>query len=416
MSNNANNCFVDLNKCANIFLSIYFRIILNSHLDINKAKKEFETLLMCQDQDGSISVTNNWLKKHSEEFNSFIKLDECIVISAITQLPLIAQALKAISAKNWDKTFILKYLPKVNKFYDWLHESRINKGEKIPLLNIIHTMESGANNSPIYDKALKIKDSEKLTRSKWMDILNKQFNDVKNCKSQLNIMREFDGFWFKDLLFNCVFVQGYRDLAFMHHEIGNKKESEECKKKARTLEKTIIKYCWNSKKNFFFGYEKENLMNDVKTSLSFSPLILDGLPQNIACKLVDEHLLCEEEFWTEFPIPSVAINEPNYSENEFFSWRGPTNIIGNWFIINGLRKHGFENLAVELSKKTVNLVKKRGFYECYSPTTGKGMGAKNFASSKLIVDIERLPLNNIHADLDFLLDREYLRVKKGGFS
>lgn len=127
--------------------------------------------------------------------------------------------------------------------------------------------------------------------------------------------------------------------------------------------------------------------------------------------MVEEHLLNEKEFWPNCPIPFLALDEPFYSENGTLSWSGATSIDMNWFIIKGLKKHGFENIAVDLGQKTINLIEKSGFREFYFPLTGKGMGSKNFSRSTLIIDIVNI-LTNSHSELDFIFNRDWMRIKR----
>ncbi len=388
-----------------------FHVIVNSRLNLELAKLEFETLLKRQESDGFMAHMNYWKQGFSPVDKVVKKYYKNQDTSSLTQPALVAQALRSIYEKKREKDYIINHLPNVRKFYDFLFETRILEDDDVPLLNIIHTWESGIDNSSIFDEALNIKG--KALTIKWTMSLLKQLKVLKQCDWNMNKIRERDFFLYKDILFNCVFVQGYRDLGYLHEELGEHNENQFCLKRAKNLEDLIIKHLWNEDRGLFFGlYGKENAMDDVKSVTSFLPLILDGLPSKLAHIIVEEHLLNEKEFWTNYPVPSIAVDEPSYSEHKLLLWRGPTWINTNWFIVQGLRKHGFENVAIDLTIKSRELVNKGGFREFYSPKTGKGMGAKNFAWSTLVVDIEKSRFNT---DLDFLLNREWTHIKKGGF-
>ena len=88
------------------------------------------------------------------------------------------------------------------------------------------------------------------------------------------------------------------------------------------------------------------------------------------------------------PVPSVAMTEPNFRPNErFLIWRGPTWININWMLVHGLRKHGFNDEAGDLARRTIELTLQSGFREFYNPHTGEGYGAKNFGWSTLVLDL-----------------------------
>ncbi|MGV9198979.1 MAG: amylo-alpha-1,6-glucosidase [Promethearchaeia archaeon] len=391
-----------------------FHVMVNSHLDMKYAKQEFETLLAHQHSNGLISHMYYWEKNFSIIDWLFQRYYTYESSSNITQTPLVPQALKAIYDHSQDLDFIKSYLPKVKRYYDYLYSTRIVEEDTVPLLNIVHSWESGIDNSPIYDKALGIEG--RFLLFKWMHRLIKQVRILSKCEWDMKSIAEKNYFLYKDLLFNCAYIQGCRDLAQLYGELGKSQIKKNLQQRASELEDILLEYCWNSQENMFFGiYGNEGTQDSVKAALGFIPLILDNLPQNIASQLVHDHLLNEEEFWSHYPVPSVALDEPSYSENQTLLWRGPTWLNINWFIIKGLQKHGFLNIANELMIKTLDLIKKNdySFREFYSPTTGKGMGAKQFAWSTLVVDL----IESAKEDdqLDLIFDRDWTHIKRMDF-
>jgi hypothetical protein len=59
-------------------------------------------------------------------------------------------------------------------------------------------------------------------------------------------------------------------------------------------------------------------------------------------------------------------------------------------IIKGLRKNGYNELADEITQKTIAMVEKEGFREYYNPETGKGYRRENFGWSTLVLDLLNL--------------------------
>lgn len=387
-----------------------YHIIVNSHLDIDLAKKEFETLVKKQDSEGHISHMNYWEHKFSPIDFVVKRYYKNRDVSSLTQTPVIPQALRAIYEKTKDDHFLSYNLNKVKTYYDLLYSTRVFNDDEVPLLNIIHTWESGTDNCPIYDAALGINHKSRFLPGKWLRSLLRQLKVLKQNDWDMHRIRESDFFLYKDLLFNCVYIQGCRDLAYLYDQLGNNKESAELKERAKSLEDVLITSCWNPEDEIFYGlYGKENKMDTVKSAHSLLPLMLDGLPHGKAVSLVEEHLLNPKEFWSDYPVPTVALNEPSYSEKAILLWRGPTWICLNWFIIKGLKKHNFENVATDLAQRTIEMIHKSGYREFYSPTTGQGMGAKNFGWSTLVIDIEKSIFN---LDLDFLLLQEFRHIKR----
>ena len=84
------------------------------------------------------------------------------------------------------------------------------------------------------------------------------------------------------------------------------------------------------------------------------------------------------------------MDEPSFGPltNTRYIWRGTTWINTNWFIANGLKEHGFDNIYNEIKDKTFELISKYGFCEYYDPFTGEpGKAMQDFGWSTLAVEM-----------------------------
>jgi neutral trehalase len=198
----------------------------------------------------------------------------------------------------------------------------------------------------------------------------------------------------EELLFNCVFVQANRSLGRMLRELGQEEEATECLEQANATEQYILTKCWDDQEGIFYSlYGKAEKMAKVKTIASLLPLYLDHIKPEQRDRLIREHLTNPDEFWTNYPVPSVAKNETYYTPGETpryqvkLLWRGPTWVNTNWFIVKGLRKHGQDKLADHIVQQMVTMISKQGFREYYNPETGQGYRRQQFGWSTLIVDL-----------------------------
>jgi len=128
------------------------------------------------------------------------------------------------------------------------------------------------------------------------------------------------------------------------------------------------------------------------TWAALSPLALPDLPEAIARRLVEEHLLDPERFWLPVPPPSVPPTEPAFSpRNSTLGikryWRGPTWINAAWLLWLGLVRLGYENEVELLQTSPAETVAAQGLREYYDPYTGRGMGSSDFAWSALVMEI-----------------------------
>ena len=131
-----------------------------------------------------------------------------------------------------------------------------------------------------------------------------------------------------------------------------------------------------------------NCLINRDTVFSYMPLFA-GIPnQREGETLLDvlrSHCFCVAE-GDYVAIPSYDMCQADF-EGEFY-WRGPVWINVNWYLAQGVRDYGDEELAAWIEDSLITLVDTHGFYEYYDPTTGKGLGAGEFSwTAALVLDI-----------------------------
>jgi hypothetical protein len=133
----------------------------------------------------------------------------------------------------------------------------------------------------------------------------------------------------------------------------------------------------------------------IRTSTwsALAPLALPDLPEAIARRLIEEHLLDQRKYWLPFPPTSVSAEEPTFEPRKWkgpfrrLYWRGPTWINAAWLIWIGLLRHGYDAEAMEIAKRLTAAVAKERLREFYEPYSGEGLGAKEFGWSSLIAEL-----------------------------
>jgi hypothetical protein len=129
------------------------------------------------------------------------------------------------------------------------------------------------------------------------------------------------------------------------------------------------------------------------TWAALSPLALPDLPEMIGRRLVEEHLLDAGSFLTPVAPPSVAVNDPSFSVNDETAfglrryWRGPTWINAAWLLWLGLVRLGYAEHSTELVRNLAGAIAVERLREYYNPFTGRGMGATDFGWSSLIMEM-----------------------------
>lgn len=376
-----------------------FHAIAWSYLDIDRAKEEIRSLLSHQEDSGFIphvtfwnqDLVNrfpfDWRYLESKGFFWFLPLTQKPQTSVHIQPPVIAQAVESVYQKSDDDKFLNEVLPSLEKYYRWLTTFRDPDGDG--LISITAQFESGLDFSPAYDPEHGIFRHSMLsfwTNSRWVEVKNKLiFNfDLARIFKYTQHHRE-------DVLVNSIFIQGLESLSRLSKDL-DKRLSNWAEDQARMSLEALIAKCFDPQVGLFWNLVgKEEKQTKVKTIISLMPLIIRQLPKKITDRLV-EHLSNSNEFLTPYPVASVSQDEPSFKSNNRlylreFIWRGSLSINTNWFLVNGLRHHGYHRFADKIAKISKQLVERYGFSEFYDSLTGEPVGAKNFGWATLVVDL-----------------------------
>ena len=164
-------------------------------------------------------------------------------------------------------------------------------------------------------------------------------------------------------------------LAEMAGILGRTVEHRELEERAARLS-AALETLWDEETGLYLNRHTDT--GDLSLRLSptlFYPLLSQTGGAERAERMVAEHLLDPEEFWDEWVIPSIARNDPAFPRQRY--WKGAIWPPLNFLTFLGLRRAGFEEVAGEVSEKSLALFlqewRRRGFVsENYSAITGTG--------------------------------------------
>ncbi|OGD86234.1 hypothetical protein A2164_03875, partial [Candidatus Curtissbacteria bacterium RBG_13_35_7] len=344
-----------------------FHAISWSHIDTERAKEEIYSLLSHQGTDGFIPHVIFWNQKLVRRFFLdwnyleskgrwfFLPFTKKPKTTSHIQPPLIAQAVEKIYQKTNDDKFLKLVLPSIIKYYHWLIENRDPDNDG--LISIVAQFESGLDFNPAYDPNTIIFKHSPITFwpfSRLTEVKNKVFYNfnLKQIFKHTNHHQE-------DILVNSIFIQGLNSLSNIAQKY-DKKAADWAKVQSQKSLQSLINKCYDSKSGLFWNLRgKSEQKFKIKTVISLMPIIIPDLPKDIVNKLV-KHLENKNQFSAPYQIPTVSLDESSFKpDNKLirsFIWRGSVSININWFIINGLRKHGYYKLSDKLTKQSKNLV------------------------------------------------------------
>lgn len=110
----------------------------------------------------------------------------------------------------------------------------------------------------------------------------------------------------------------------------------------------------------------------------FMPLWAGIADKEKAERMIKEHLMNRDEFWSDYGIRTLAKNEKMYSVTEMANpsnWQGPVWIVSTYLVFEGALNYGYfdvaKDIATNLISNMVNDIDKNGFlHEYYNPETG----------------------------------------------
>lgn len=268
--------------------------------------------------------------------------------SSIAAPPLLGLGVDRIAEATGNVEIRKRALPVLHGFVDWFFRALDADGDGLVALR--HTHESSWDNSPRWDAAM------------------------TGPARDLRPVETVDT--------NCLLACDLQRLGRWSRELGDAGLAAEFDRRSQRTAEAIRSVLWDEADRFFYDVdEKTHEKVRVKTPAAFFAFLGGIAAPEQEASLIG-HLTNPDEFWTPWPVPVVARNEPSFNPKDM--WRGPTWVNINGMVIEGLRQRGRSDLAREMTERTLNMMLSQGepsVREWYHPETGEGLGALNYGWS-----------------------------------
>ena len=353
-----------------------FHAIVLAKLEPDAAIAELKSLFSRQQKDGLVPHMIFWKPKLTRPYQVWWDKGGA---SSITQPPMLAYAAWEIYEQTGRTDFLKELFPQMLAFYTYLIEQRDPHDHH--LISIINPDESGEDNSPRFDIAMRVKSSVSFFEHMWKRHELVAMN--RTCGfDPLTCMQE--RFWVKDVPFNAILVKNLERLGMIAEVLG---ETEA--KKYAVLNHDLIKFTMReflmAEGVFWSAIGLEHGHLKVATWAHFAPLFAGLYTPEEAKELIRTHFNDFGTFRSLYGIRTVSKQEASYRSNGF--WRGPIWFAPHWFIYKGLKDYGFTEEAKWIRDASVALIEKHGFREYFDPESGRAYGAHNFTWGALVADM-----------------------------
>ncbi|WP_327425534.1 trehalase family glycosidase (plasmid) [Streptomyces sp. NBC_01527] len=369
--------------------SSYHAIAL-SRVDPARAAAEIDTLLHGLTSDGFLPHMLLWQQNLRARATRDFRIALWDGWTSITIAPpVLARAIERVYSVNKDRAWLASALPKATAFFDWLERRRTLPSG----LPVIHQPdESGLDSSSKYDEALGIADAPIAEVShRWHQAMRQLLEHYESGRRPDSVLAEHGAFHWVDVLFSTVYADGLATLSRLQAELHTADHTANLyAQRSRRVTDALVAQCWDEHAGAFWDIDlRSGKQQKVLTVSSLFPILLDAVPDRLAQRAIDEHLLNPGQFWLTYPIPSVSADEPTFDPHFETGaiFRGSSWVNLNWYLYWGLRARGRYEPARELAHRTVRMAAQSGMRECYDPCTGAGQGASSFGWSSLVLDL-----------------------------
>jgi glycogen debranching enzyme len=326
--------------------------------------------------------------------------------SGIVQPPIHATAALQVYRRAPDRDratgFLRELLPKLAAWHGYLYRERVREDDA--LAEIWHPWESGMDNSPLWDAALarielapsdvpeyrrvdvQLTDAAERPSDAEYDRYAYLVSLFRDLDYRPDAIRDATPFAIQPVLFNSLLVQSNRDLGELARVVGA--DPRQFEDWAEATAAGVDARLWDGDREIYLDRDvRADAHVGVRSGAGFAPLYA-GIPApDRAAALVGRLDAAGADLGDRrWAVTSLPPDDPRFEPTLY--WRGPVWPILNWVLYRGLLRYGFDELAASVRAGLVELSRESGFWEHYSPTTGRGHGGEQFSwTAGLILDL-----------------------------
>jgi glycogen debranching enzyme len=353
-----------------------FHAIAWTHFDRVRARAELRTLITAGRLDGFIPHTAFWDRPaywRRAPFYGTHTVFGCSATSTI-QTPLLALAWERVAQD--DPEFAAEGVAQLRLHYDWLARERDVDGDG--LLTTIYPDESGLDDAPKYDRVFGWMRHDSPGHTWLIERYRRLGYDARR------IVERYDEH-VEDVLVNVFYALSLRAMSRLDDE-----RAAEWAARAQSTEAALLERCYDGRTGLFYDlHGRGERQVRVSTWSSLAPLALPTLPEDVRRRIVEQQLLDERRYRAPCGIPSVARGEASFRPGFALwrCWRGPSWVTTAWLLVPAMRELGYDSEADRIVDSLALAAARDGLREYYNPLTGRGLAARDFGMSTLLVDL-----------------------------
>ena len=316
-----------------------------AQIDVERAQEELRSLFAHQSSSGQLPQIVLWdselvSRRSWHHVEAQGRLDWLLGrkpwTSVQIQPPVIAQAVEAIVDAGAAE-LLTEALPALERHYRFLAEHRDPDGDG--LISIISQYESGLDFSPVFDAAPG--EGPPVPVPSYLRARLTQLRNKLLGYDHPGRVFRWSPRHHEDVLVNAIYADGLDALARLAARAGSHTLEAWARDQAATVLEALVERCYDERRGFFFnlaGRGEHRIDGVLKVggssrscSRAFRGSPQDGSPSTSPTLA---------GFWTAYPVPSVAVDEPSFVPDSRPSgrrriWRCPCSMNTNWLLSSG---------------------------------------------------------------------------------
>jgi len=370
-----------------------------SHVDEPRAWLEVETLFNHQWDDGMVPH----IVFHEKDEGYFPgpevwQTRRATPTSGITQPPVAGFAIKRLFDQARDKQLAeskaRQLLSKIDQWHRWFYECRDPQSEG--LVALVHPWESGRDNSIDWDTPFEHVPTDGVTPYVRRDTQHadpshrptkEQYDryiwlveHFRNLQWDNHQLHDASPFRVVDPGFNAILIRSCADLAELAKMLGENDIADVNQQRANAG-LTALESLWSDAHGQYVCYDRVAQQHIDSASVGGLLPLLATIPTHRLEALVKriEHIGNEVNYL----VPSHDPSDSRFDGKRY--WRGPSWLIINYLIVNGLRNANQLDMAQRIENASLTLINESGFAEYYDPKTGQSCGGTSFTWTAAMV-------------------------------
>jgi hypothetical protein len=191
----------------------------------------------------------------------------------------------------------------------------------------------------------------------------------------------------QDVGLNSLYALDAECLAQIAALLGRTADSQSLMTEYETVKKRVRDSLWNEQDGIYENRFWDGRFSKRLSPTNFYPLFAGIATPEQAKRMVEEHLLNPKEFWGTYVAPTIARNDPAFSDQ--FYWRGTIWGPTNYMLYQGINRYRFDKVAFQYAQKSYDLFMddwriNQHNNEQYHAWGGNGGGDKHYTWGTLL--------------------------------